>query len=575
MHALKTLDSSPLPNAPNERSIDAIVTKKLLETVQQKEVKKWNHRIESMVLKKLLPDLVEKFSSLNSPEGYIQKSVERAIKHVKVLYKDKSALESDGQIMIPLMIQNCIEPDRTQSTFDVYQKALVEAKTVCGLFPHIQENSAEERVAKAIFSIGQHVCTTKGPKTPFEKMEVLDYLILEQQFDLLSTNEILSYETLKLGIYQRLKTTEAIAEMEHLPVLIASVHAQKLALAIDFEKKWGKKNLEALKKFISKQIDLHKNMHPIELVNRILFLYHVSGQKDKKAQIVEAASDYLTSLSTDLYSPTLHRLGHEVYLFINNEIRKIKALRPLTTLREILLEVQQMFSFVDDVVNIPPQQKDLLEIFVFSHFFEYHPLLKQLQKEHTEILSRQLAKTALEKGAKEFRQTVHTTYDRIVRYKKLRIPTPAEDNFFREETLIDKISHFASQNELVLDLWKAPPDHPLYKIVKKSLFKEELLPLSQKEQEEITDKLLHNLPLLEGYREFYLEEVVFFNKIVWYTSQKKGQKTSFERFYQWHYEQLKSKNPAMKGRELIKKMEELTTKTLPLMPSYRLQVAAV
>jgi hypothetical protein len=316
-------------------------------------------------------------------------------------------------------------------------------------------------------------------------------------------------------------------------------------------------------------------MHPIELVNRILFLYHVSGQKEKKAEIVDAARDYLTSLSTDLYSPSLHRLGHEVYLFINNEIRKIKAMRPLTTLKEILLEVQQMFSFVDDVVGIPAQQKDLLEVFAFSHFYEHHPLMEQLQNEHKEILSRHLAKTAVEKGAKEFRQTVHTTYDRIVRYKNLQIPTSQEDNFFREETLIDKISHFASQNELVLDLWRAPLDHSLFKLVKKSVAKEEIVTFSIEERNLIIEKFLASNPLLQNYAPYYHEEVVFFNKILWYTSGKKGQKTSFERFYQWHYEQLKANNPAIKGRELIKKMEELTTKTLPLMPSYRLQVAAI
>jgi len=575
MYALKSLDQPSSLAPSDEGSIDIIVTKKLLETVQQKEVKKWNHKIESMVFKKLLPDLVEKFSSLQSTEGYIKNSVERAIKHVKVLYKDKSALETNGQINVPLMIQNCIETHKNQSTFDVYHQALLDAKTLCGLFPNMEDQKAQERVAKAIFSIGQHVCTSKGPKTPFEKMETLDYLILEQQFDLLSNYQITSYENLKQNVYLRLKSTEAIAKMDHLPVLIASVHAHHLATSIDFEKKWGKKNVESLKKFVSKQIEMHKTMHPIELVNRILFLYHVSGQKEKKKEIVDAARDYLTSLSTDLYSPSLHRLGHEVYLFINNEIRKIKAMRPLTTLKEILLEVQQMFSFVDDVVGIPAQQKDLLEVFAFSHFYEHHPLMEQLQNEHKEILSRHLAKTAVEKGAKEFRQTVHTTYDRIVRYKNLQIPTSQEDNFFREETLIDKISHFASQNELVLDLWRAPLDHPLFKLVKKSVAKEEIVTLSIEERNLIIEKFLISNPLLRKYAPYYHEEVVFFNKILWYTSSKKGQKTSFERFYQWHYEQLKAKNPAIKGRELIKKMEELTTKTLPLMPSYRLQVAAI
>ncbi|NBU62595.1 MAG: hypothetical protein EBS28_02220, partial [Chlamydiae bacterium] len=68
MHALKSLDSTPSSDASTEQSIDAIVTKKLLETVQLKEVKRWNHKIESLVLKKLLPDLVEKFSSINSQE---------------------------------------------------------------------------------------------------------------------------------------------------------------------------------------------------------------------------------------------------------------------------------------------------------------------------------------------------------------------------------------------------------------------------------------------------------------------------------------------------------------------------
>jgi hypothetical protein len=56
---------------------------------------------------------------------------------------------------------------------------------------------------------------------------------------------------------------------------------------------------------------------------------------------------------------------------------------------------------------------------------------------------------------------------------------------------------------------------------------------------------------------------------------KRGHKTPLERFYQWHYQLIKQKNPGLKGRELIKKMEELTTKTLPLMPSYRQQNVAI
>ncbi|MBM3196611.1 MAG: hypothetical protein FJZ61_01320 [Chlamydiae bacterium] len=574
MQALQNED--PAVNLSNslESSLDALVTKRLLETVQKTEVKRWNHKIESMVLKKLLPDLVEKFSNLSPAEGYIKKSVERAIKHVRLLYRENGAIGSNGTINVPMMIQNCIETNKDQSTFEVYNQALLEAKTLSGLFIEPKEK-VEKRVAKAIFSIGQHACTSKGPKTPFERMELIDYLILEQQFDLLSSYEVLSYEELKEKMLTRLKSMESIAHMDHLPVLIASVHAHNLAANLDFEKKWGKKNLDALKQFVSSQMEMHPSMHPIELVNRILFLYHVSTQKDKKAEIVRAAGDYLTSLSTDLYSPTLHRLGHEVYAFINNEIRKIKSGRPLTTLKEILLEVQQMFSFADELAAILPQQKELLEIFLFYHFFDHHPLMQNLEDSHTDLLSRQLARVAVEKGQKEFRETVHTTYDRVIRYKKLEVPLAQEDNFFREETFVDKIAHFASQNELVMDQFKPSAEHPLFRLVRKLAAKDDTGSLTKEELSSILEKFFSSQQLLTAYSKYLEEEIIFFSKIFWYNQMKRGQKTPLERFYQWHYQLIKQKNPGLKGRELIKKMEELTTKTLPLMPSYRQQNVAI
>ncbi|NDD59469.1 MAG: hypothetical protein EBZ47_09565 [Chlamydiae bacterium] len=61
--------------------------------------------------------------------------------------------------------------------------------------------------------------------------------------------------------------------------------------------------------------------------------------------------------------------------------------------------------------------------------------------------------------------------------------------------------------------------------MKKNLLKEEIHTLSFDEKEQIVSKFLQGSPLLEGYRQFYVEEVEFFSKIHWYTSPKKGQKT--------------------------------------------------
>jgi hypothetical protein len=264
-----------------------------------------------------------------------------------------------------------------------------------------------------------------------------------------------------------------------------------------------------------------------------------------------------------------------VYAFINNEIRKIKSGRPLTTLKEILLEVQQMFSFVDELAAILPHQKELLEIFLFSYFFDHHPLMQNLNDSHTDLLSRQLARVAVEKGQKEFRETVHTTYDRVIRYKKLDVPLAQEDNFFREETFVDKIAHFASQNELVMDQFRPATEHPLFRLVRKTATKDEAGSLTKEELNAILEKFFSSQHLLTGYSKYLEEEIIFFSKISWYNQMKRGHKTPLERFYQWHYQLIKQKNPGLKGRELIKKMEELTTKTLPLMPSYRQQNVAI
>lgn len=568
MHALNLLDLPQQSESGIKQGIDSLITKQLLEAVQKNEVKRWNHKIESMVIKKMLPDLIERFSCVQQTEDYIKKSIERAVKHVKLLYSQKGAVTQNGQINVPLMIQNCIETKKLQSTEEAYEHALLEAKTLCAFFrPSHDHESVEERVAKAIFSLEQHACAIKGAKTPFEKLDPIDYLILQQQLDALCSYSVVSFDELKGQILKQLKTLQEIANMEHLPVLIAAIHARHLSHAIDFEKRWGENSVGALGQFILKQLQLHPNIHPIELVNRIVFLYQVSCQKEKKKELVNAAKDYLTSLSKDLYSPSLRGLGHEVYAFINHEIRKIKSTRPLTTLKEILKEVQQMFSFVDEIVAIPAHEKDFLEVFIFDHFYSYHSLMNQLNDSQKQLIAQYLSRVALEVGEKDFRGSVHTTYDRLVRYKNLNVPISKDASFFDEETLMDKIAHFSSQNELVLDQFKIPVDHPLVKIIRKSIFKEDALTLNVTEVELILKKFFKDHPLLTAYEKFYEKEVVFYHKALWYNPTKKGQKPALERFYQWHYELLRKANPELKGRELIKKMEEVTTKTLPLLPA--------
>ncbi|MBM3195024.1 MAG: hypothetical protein FJZ60_04585, partial [Chlamydiae bacterium] len=269
MHALNLSDLPLHLEEKKQQGIDSLITKQLLEAVQKNEVKRWSHKIESMVIKKMLPDLIERFSCVQQTEEYIKKSIERAVKHVKLLYTQKGAVTQSGQINVPLMIQNCIKTKNLQSTEEAYKHALLEAKTLSAFFvPSHAEEPVEEKVAKAIFSLEQHACITKGAKTPFEKMDPIDYLILQQQLDAFCGYQVVSFDELKNHILDQLKKLEQVSHMEHLPVLIAAIHARHLSHAIDFEKRWGKKSVDALGQFILKQLKLHPNIHPIELVNR-------------------------------------------------------------------------------------------------------------------------------------------------------------------------------------------------------------------------------------------------------------------------------------------------------------------
>jgi DNA-binding CsgD family transcriptional regulator len=87
-----------------------------------------------------------------------------------------------------------------------------------------------------------------------------------------------------------------------------------------------------------------------------------------------------------------------------------------------LKEVQQMFSFVDEIVCIPAHEKDFLEVFIFDQFYSCHPLMQQLNGSQKELIAQHLSRVALEVGEKDFRSSVHTTYDRLIRYKNLNVP---------------------------------------------------------------------------------------------------------------------------------------------------------
>jgi hypothetical protein len=571
MHALNICELQPHPASVAEAQIETQITKKILQTIKTHDIRKWNTKIESMVMKKMLPDLVEKFSSHNQAEGYIKKSFERAVKHIKVLCNDKQALNKNGQVNVLRIIQNCIQTKAINSTTQAYEHALNEAKSLAAFFVQEDQNEqVEHKVAKAIFSIEQHSCLQKGPKCLFEKTDLLDNLILQQQLELFCSYQSYTYAQVCDHVLQSLQHLETIANTPHLPFAIAALHAKELSRSIDLKKKIGKQNIETIQRIILDQIQTNSSLQPNDLFQRINFLVHISVNYDDLDLLIKASQDYIRSLSNNRYKPSFCYLGEQVYTFINEQIKKIKHHRPLVTLEEILQEITLMFSFVKKIKLAKTTPNGLIEILLFASFADHLPLIQNLSNKSIYAIRHQLSQVAISNKDSNFFDVVRLTYEKIARYKNIQLPQKADYSLFQQDSISDKITHFASQNELIIDTLKPANDNPLYKLVKKTLPQISPEPVEQKTQDKLLEKLFREFPLLSGYRAFYERQIIFYQKILWYQTNKKVQKTPFEKFYLWHYSSLKTEYPTLNGKDLIKKMEEFTMQSLPLMPSYKL-----
>lgn len=559
-----------------KQKLNQFISTKIRKEALRKKSTEWNKEIEHTLLDKLIPEIKKEFPLLRPSTSLIKRSFKKALSYLKQLKPYPEAFSKSGELNLGFIIKENLRTLAPHSTKESYSLALTAAKNIADYVQQVEGVRPKfDLLAKTIYSLDQHLLTKNGEippsKCPFEVLEPMDHLILQLQLDALSIEVPLSKEGLVEKIHEGFETLKTIHQVENLPLLLSFIHARKLYPSLSILKRFSKQKIGQIERFIQLQIRLDPTIEPIRLVRKILFLYHIASHPSKRRMQIDAAINYIRSLSNDRYIPCFQQLGHEIYSFINQEILRLKSERRFTSVDELLTLIVDSFESVPQLPTLNEKQIQELETLIFKILSDLRPLKELNNRPLCQELELGLLKVYLETSRAPIEKVVFLTYERYHRLKSIQIPEAETESFFGKESVVDRIINISAEGELVFGKVKVSLDNIVIRtLLKKWNLLKETKELSSHKRfiDLLVEKLIKDDPSLSLYETSLRSRALFYYKIFWYQLTKGPSESTYDRFLKWYLVYLSNKEPEASNRDLLESVIKISDQSLPLVPQH-------
>jgi len=550
--------------------LSLFLAKKVKEEVTKRGgVKKWNHQIQTDLLKSILPDFKNKFPRYRLGIAALRKTWEKITYYQQKISSAKQAYQHNGKLNLEFLIKenirNC-QQNASSSGFHPYNHSQNLAVHLSECVATLEGSCPKlSSLTKTIWAVQKHLYGESIPKasTPFEEYDPIDKLIVKTMLRNIVKSPLLSREELADNIQKTITSLlqlPFLSSLEELSSFLSMMIARKMAKTSKILKDLTGEKIQNLKEFLINHIrrstpSKHSSQKPnrLTLVQKILALYPLGEllpkniDKDKLKSAVrlinqEKSHSFLSDYPN--FDPTL-------YAFIKTEILLLKDKKGAYTTEKIENAIAEAYDEMSQVPYIDEKTIDQLETYLWMLIDEIDQQTGTfLDQGFTEILE-EIENAIIDMPHLTFRGLVQSLTQTFKQIRKM------ERN---PDYLKEKVFYWTLQNDMVCRYLHVDKQNLLYSLITehyqsgKHLTHKEIVMT-------ICEEYLKQYPFLGSCKEQLTHRIYILYKHCWYHDQGKG-KSPFDAFLNWHTHDLEHLSKIEMKEELNRRVQAL----LPLTP---------
>lgn len=543
--------------------------------------KKWSVKIQEELLAKITPDFQKHFPQFRLGIPALKRIWEKVAFYSHQIQHQKEAMNQDGKLNIHFFIRENLKnynsvrnPGALHPFHYAHQLATKMSEciaTIDGIRPQL------DHLTKMIWSIQRHLLKGKNPdqyNSPYDEYDQIDRLIVKTILEIGAKDPQISFQELEHKVREVLHSMLELPSFSSIDQTMASVSAliaEKLYHHSAFHTLFFAEQKTAINNFIRRHTSLCKTTAPMapfsDFVRRIIALYTLASGLPKTlgmTQVKEAVLSVYPQLQGSTERPSFPQA---LYAFISAEIVLMKSEEYCRSPSWVADAIWDAYREATLFPSLSGKEGDLLEIAIWKLLSETEGLLEKLPYRIGQRIEEEIAGILIENPNRTFSALVHETVGFFQRTKELMETKNFADIEKKihlwavQGDMLCRGIHLNTEStllQLICQKWK---DHP------SSLPHHAFV-------SEICLQYLKSYPELAPWAGQLNQRVWILYKYAWYSLFGTEEESSFDRFLRWHSSSLLFTGATFDHDHLVHKLEEIVSKTLPLIPFEKTQADA-
>ena len=529
------------------------------------ESKKWSHKIQETLLKKISPEFQKRFPHYRLGVSAIKKIWEKITYYSQQFQEQKEAIHHDGKLNITFFIRENLkqyasmrQPAHVHPYHWANKLAIKMSECIAtleGVRPRIDE------LTKQVWAAQRHlICKAKPEeiKSPYDEYDRIDKLIVKTVLEIRAKEPQIAQPELAHLVKEALHALHelpAFSSVDAMTATISSLLAEKLYATSAFHTCFLAPQKVAITQFIRRQIALCRAAYPsqqhTQLVRRILALYALASQvlKDLSAQQIHAAIE----ATYPFEQSKRPELPQAVYAFIAAESVLMKTDAYCHCPAFVCETIASAYQEAVQLPCLNGKESELLEVVIWKILGETEATLEKLPFRIGQRIEEEIANILIDNPKQAFSAIVYATVHFFKNTKELSL-------IKKWEALEKKIQIWTHQGDMALHWIQLDSNTPLFKLIceKGQSHSPEVL------VSEVAQIYLNTHPELAAYLPQLIIKIWILYKYAFYTHFASSDGCSYDTFLKWHYTYL-AISPLSQDAKLDR-LQELSHKLAPLFP---------
>lgn len=576
---LSSIDESPEFYDPYS-DLNLFLSRKIKQQMQHcGSSKKWSLKIQEDLIFKIAPEFQKKFPQYRLGVSALKKTWEKIAHYSQQIQHQKEAITQDGKLNLHFFIKENLKnytalknPVHLHPSHFAHQLAMKMSEciaTIDGIRPE------HEYLTKMIWSVQRHLLTGEIEQhaSPYDEYDKIDSLIVKSILEITAKDPQICFNELEHKVKETLISLHELPSFSSLDQMhcnISALLAEKLYGSSQLHTLFFTSQKNAINNFIRRHTSLCKIAAPhpqlSELVRRIIALYTLASGLPKGL-----SEESLKEAVLAIYPQPLENrpnLPQSLYAFISAEVVLMKSEE---FCRSPSFVTEAIWSAYHEATLLPSLQgkdSDMLEIAIWKSLSETEGLLEKLPYRAGQRIEEEIGNILIENPNHTFSALVQDTLQFFKRTKELV-------QVKQWEEIERKIHTWTIQGDMLCRWIRLDPESTLLRMICQK-WKDHLSLLPHHIfVSEICQTYLKTYPELASYSGPLAQRVWILYKYAWYSLFGSNEESSFDRFLKWHSSLLLFAGATLDHGHLVKQLEEIIRKTLPLIPFERKQADAV